>query len=378
MAQSTSQTKHSPSTGALLLFVGSCNRPTPYFAEANGEGISVFSFDPETAEAKQLCVYDAIENPTFLTVSKDGRRVYANSELFGWPQGVVTSLAFDTENARLSHLDMIPSGGSITAHNALSQDETQLLVANYALGHDGPDRSISVFPLGAKGVLGQATCQLTFAGKGTDPDRQERSHAHFIRQLPNGLVLVCDLGRDLVLSYRLTGAGELEVASSMALPPGTGPRHLAVRDGGASCFVSCELSSAVHSFAVDAASGELRPLSSVKVVPPDKEDGNHCSDIQVSPDGHFLYVANRGADTISILRASPTGELALLDQVSCRGKTPRHLGLSPCGRWLLSANQDSDIISVFRRDAEEGWLSWEDKAITAGTPMCVKFGPRLG
>ncbi|WP_287097271.1 beta-propeller fold lactonase family protein [Mesorhizobium sp.] len=99
-----------------------------------------------------------------------------------------------------------------------------------------------------------------------------------------------------------------------------------------------------------------------------RRGGNHCADIQISPDGRFLYGSNRGHDSIAVFSVDPqTGMLALVDYTPCGGATP------PSGRHLFSANQNADRISIFARDSATGRLADTGRSIDVGTPMCVKI-----
>ena len=108
-------------------------------------------------------------------------------------------------------------------------------------------------------------------------------------------------------------------------------------------------------------------------VPAEARDHNHCADIQIAPDGRFLYGSNRGHDSIPIFAVDrSTGGLTLVDYTPCGGATPRNIALSPSGKLLFSANQNADRISIFSRDAVTGRLTDTGKAIVIGTPMCVR------
>ncbi len=351
----------------LYMFVGSCNRPTPYFKQANGDGVSVFTFDARAGTAELVSNYADIDNPTFLSVSSDATRIYANSEIFGRPQGLVTALSFDPGSGAIRHIDMQPSRGSITSHNSLTADERYLLVTNYSLGHDGPDQSVVVFPLDREEGLGLCTSSVAHRGHGPHPERQERSHAHFVHQLPDGRVAVADLGLDRIVLYDLPWDGALETVNEVALPPGSGPRHLAWRRDGQTLFAVNELNSTVSALRRDAEGTSYSVVETAPTVP--RPENNHCSDIAISPDDRFLYIGNRGHDSISVFSTKGLEQLAI---APCGGETPRNLALTPCGGWLLSANQDSDAITVFRRESETGQLE-PSRPVEVGTPMCIKF-----
>ena len=117
-------------------------------------------------------------------------------------------------------------------------------------------------------------------------------------------------------------------------------------------------------------------LDTQPTVPAGAREGNHCADIQISPDGRFIYASNRGHDSIVIHAADPhTGKLSFVGHVPCGGATPRKITLTPSGNTLWSANQNSDCITIFRRDSDSGMLSDTGRSIGIGTPMCIRFAP---
>jgi 6-phosphogluconolactonase len=135
-----------------------------------------------------------------------------------------------------------------------------------------------------------------------------------------------------------------------------------------------ELDSTVVSLTLDADSGALAIVDAKPAVPAEARDHNHCADIQISPDGHFLYGSNRGHDSVAIFAVDQeTGELALVDYTPCGGATPRNLCLTPSGKHLFCANQNGDRITIFARDEATGWLTDSGQAIEIGTPMCVRI-----
>lgn len=358
--------------GELLLFIGTLNREAPYFQGARGDGLNVFGFDEDALTFHKRAGYRQVENPTYLSVSADGRRIYANSEVSDWREGLVTAFAFDPVTPRLDYLNTQPSLGSITMHNMISRDGRRLFVANYTMGEGGPDRSVVVFDLVAGG-LSPAVASVAHQGSGPDAARQERAHAHSVTDVGGGMVIVADLGMDALITYRIGADGVPERMAVAQTKPGAGPRHLALHPGGRLVFVINELDSTVTAHGFDPVTGALTPIDSQPAVPDEARSGNHCSDIQISPDGRFLYGGNRGHDSISIFEVGQDGHLTPRGFVACGGATPRHLAITPSGRHLLVANQNSDGVSVLARDAATGALRDTGAALQIGTPMCLKF-----
>ena len=359
-----------------LAFVGTLNREAPYFQGARGRGLVVYRFDEETLEVEELANAPEIENPTFLSVDRAGRHVYANSEIFGWKEGLVTAFRFDEENRTLAHINMQATLGSIAAHNMISGDGEKLLVANYGEGSGGPDQSIAVFGIRPDGGLTPPLASIAQSGTGPDAGRQERSHTHSVTELTSGMVVVADLGADTLTTYRIADDGRLGRAAATRTAAGAGPRHVALHPDGRLLFVMNELNSTVASFRLDLETGTMTELDMQPAVPAEAREGNYCADIQVSPDGRFLYGSNRGHDSICAFAIdAATGKLSLVGFFPCGGATPRNLAITPTGRHLFSANQNGDRITIFARDIETGALSDTGRAIEIGTPMCIKFAP---
>ena len=135
-----------------------------------------------------------------------------------------------------------------------------------------------------------------------------------------------------------------------------------------------ELDSTVVSLSLDAETGGFAFIDAKPAVPAEARDHNHCADIQISPDGRFVYGSNRGHDSISIFAVDQeTGRLTTVGFTPCGGSTPRNLCLTPSGQHLFCANQNADRIAIFARDTATGQLTDTGRAIEVGTPMCVRI-----
>lgn len=358
----------------LLVFVGSLNREAPYFQGARGVGLSVYRFNETTLETAKLVETNDVDNPTFLSVTADGG-IFANSEVFEWREGVVSAYRFDRAANTLTYVNKQPSLGSITAHNCVTRDGKKLLVANYGMGEGGPDQSVVVYGIRHDGGLTAPLASVAHKGTGPNAARQERSHAHSATEtIAGGTAIVADLGIDRLVTYRIGADGALERLAETALSPGAGPRHMALHPNGRFVFVMNELDSTVVALTLDNRNGSLAIVDAKPAVPAEARDHNHCADIQISPDGRFIYGSNRGHDSVAIFAVDQeTGALSLVDFTPCGGATPRNLCLTPSGGHLFSANQNGDRISIFARDARTGRLTDTGQAIAIGTPMCVRI-----
>ncbi len=361
-----------------LLFVGSCTRPLPYFATANGQGIAAFRFDERTGAATPAGITTGIDNPTFLAIDPQGATVNATSEVLDWNEGTVTAYAIDRQTGALEYINKQPTRGSIAAQMSFDRTGRFALAVNYSVGPmtRRPNRSLVVYPRQADGELRPPVAEAAHEGHGPDAARQERPHAHCVLATPdNRFLVVSDLGIDRLVVYRFDAAsGAIARHAEAVLPAGSGPRHFVFHPTLPRAYVVNELTSTVASMAFDAATGSLEVLAVATTVPEAALAHNHCSEIHVTADGRRLYVGNRGHDSLSRFAIdAASGIASLVDTVPSGGKTPRHFACDPSGKFLAVANQDSDCITFFSIDPADGALSPLPAFVATGTPTAVAF-----
>jgi 6-phosphogluconolactonase len=144
-------------------------------------------------------------------------------------------------------------------------------------------------------------------------------------------------------------------------------------------FVLTELGLTVLTFRYDAQAGKLEMIGEAIALPEElREVSNTASEIQIHPNGKFLYAALRGHDSIAAFAIDPeTGELTFIEREPVRGSHPRHFNLDPSGQWLLAAGRDSNTIAVFRIDQATGGLIFTGNSVYCPSPQCVQFQPAL-
>jgi 6-phosphogluconolactonase len=351
-----------------------------YFGTYTGEksqGIYVSEFDPKLGSLTPPKLAAASKNPTFLAVNKKTKTLYAANEIAdfgGANSGAVTAFRFDSRTGALTLLNEQPSGGSGPCHIAMSRDGACVLVANYGSG------SVAVLPLEANGKPQPPSTSVQHKGSSTDPRRQEGPHAHFITCSPNDdRVLACDLGLDRVLIYQLHGTASLfpNEPAYFSVRPGSGPRHLAFDPKGQFVYILNELSSTLTVCLYDSDKGVLTEQQTVSTLPETFTGNNTCAEIQLHPSGKALYASNRGDNSIAVFGIdSKTGAAKLIQNVSTRGRTPRHFSFDLTGQWLIAENQDSDNVVVFEVARTTGKLKAKGESEPVGAPVCAVFVPK--
>ncbi|TWT66870.1 6-phosphogluconolactonase [Posidoniimonas polymericola] len=316
------------------------------------------------------------ENPSYLTLTADRQRVYAVGEITDY-QGKQAGklIAYRREDdGRLAKLNEVAVCGGAPCYVSLDRDERFALVANYA------DGTVCSLPILASGELGAVASSRQHAGSSVIKNRQQGPHAHCVVADPtNRFVLATDLGADKIFVYRFDAkTGELTPHDppALAMPPGSGPRHLTFHPNGRLAVVINELNGTLTSMSWDADSGRLAIVDSESTLPPNVKQKS-CADVHVHPNGRFVYGSNRGHDSIAVFAIdASTGELDPVDHVPARVKTPRNIALTPSGDYLFAGGQYSGDISVFAVDPESGGLEPVGELFAAPTPVCIRFAGR--
>lgn len=364
-------TSHHPSTGASWVYFGT-------YTNAKSKGIYVARFDRRTGSLSEPKLAAETPSPSFLAVDSQNRFLYAVNEVEqfeGQKTGSVSGFAIDRETGNLRAINAKPSGGAGPCHLTVDGWGRGVLVANYAAG------SIEALPVDKNGRLGDPTTMIQHQGTGPNKQRQEAPHAHSIMlDAANHFALVNDLGLDKVLVYRWDSpSGKLTPNNppAVSVAAGSGPRHLAFSPDGKFAYVNNEMALTVTAFRYDAKRGVLSEIQTLPTVPEGTPPaGNSTAEIRVHPDGKFVYVSNRGHDSIAIFRADPrTGMLTAAGHQSTQGKTPRSFSIDPSGKYLLAANQNSDTVVVFKIDPDSGALSPTGTTLSVPSPVCVQFVP---
>jgi 6-phosphogluconolactonase len=350
----------------MLVFVGS-------YADAENDSVYVYRMDMETGALTELDRVSGLQNPTFLSLDASNKRLYAVAEQLveGKRQGAAVSFAIDSASGKLEELSRTGTVTMPTCHIQRDAEDRFIVTVSYSGGMVGLNE------LGANAEIGSLLDMKQHEGSsGVNPGRQEKPHPHSAFFSPdNRFVFIPDLGLDRIVGYRLNAAeGKLEHHGDAAVQPGAGPRHMAFHPSGKYAYVINELDSTFTSFRYNAEEGALHQLEVVSTLPEGYQGESWCAEVQISPDGAYLYGSNRGHDSIVVYAIDPnTGKLSLVDFTSTQGGHPRHFLVSPDGRFLLAANRDSDNIVVFRIDASTGKLAYTGNTIQASKPVCIKM-----
>jgi 6-phosphogluconolactonase len=348
-----------------LVFVGT------YTNKTESKGIYAYEFDADTGKLTAKGVAAETQDPSWVAAHPSGKYLYAANE--AGQASTVSAFAVDVKSGKLTRLNQIPSLGEDPCYLSFDKTGKYVLVANYSSG------TIAVFPILADGRLGEHTAFVKDQGAtGPNKEHQKGPHAHWIETSPdNRFVLVADLGLDEVLVYKFEAASGTLAPNEPAfarLQAGSGPRHAVFYPNGKFVFAVSELSSTATSFAYDAKKGTLKETGTASTLPPGFSGRNDVAEAAVHPNGKFLYVSNRGNDSIAILSIDAGKRtLAPAGRIPTGGKEPRHFAIDPSGQYLLAENQFSNNIVVFKIDAATGSLAPTGQVVEVPSPVDLTF-----
>ena len=262
----------------------------------------------------------------------------------------------------------------------VSVDATGRFLFTASYGGD----KIAVSPIAESGLVEAAAIQIIPTGR--------NAHA-ILADRTNRFVYVPTLGANQVLQFLLDAKiGKLTPNEPAAVQarPGDGPRHLVFAPDNKHLYVLNELTGNVAQFSIDQAKGTLTEVDSVASVPPEaglkpgiaqapagtappaaappvaappaaatKDDSPKvwAADIQLTPNGKFLYSTERTLSKIALFSVAPaTGKLTYVTNFPTE-KQPRGIKIDPSGTWLIASGEKSDHLAVYKIDLGNGRLT---------------------
>ena len=344
-----------------------------YIGTGSPEGIFRCELDPETGKLTQPEVAAKLNGPSFLELSPDGKTLYSVGSVPKMKVGSVFSFAIDPSTGALKQTGMAPSGGNGPCHVSVDDAGKFLIVSNYGGG------SCATIMLGDDGRIVKQADEVQHEGSSVNKQRQAGPHAHCGFFSNDGKrAYVCDLGLDKLLIYnvdRTTGKLTANDPPFIKLPDGTGPRHMHIINEGKTILVNGELNNTINVIEIDPTTGGGTVKQSVPTLPLGFAGQNTTSEIRLHPNGKFIYVANRGQNSIAGYTWNDN-KLSLIGFADDGINIPRNFRIDDTGKWLLVANQDGNNVNVFAIDAETGKLTATGQKIDVPRPMCVKFLPK--
>jgi 6-phosphogluconolactonase len=336
----------------------------------HSEGITVCRFDADTGRLAYLNGIEGVSNPSYLCIAGNGRLVYAVNEESYDRAGGLSALSFDPETGALTLINQQETGRG-PCYVSVDKMLRHAFVANYAEG------SLSVFPLGEGGRLMPVIQKIQYEGCGTDEERQEQPHVHAAVLSPDDqYIWFTDLGTDQIYQYRylpFENPPLKQAGSPLQVLPGHGPRHICFSADSKFMYLITEMGGTINVYRYD--SGRCETIQTISLLADGFQGTAGGGDVQVSPDGRFLYASNRGdANEVVVFAINQnTGELTFVERKPSMGESPRNLAIDPSGSFLLIANQNSNNVIVYHIHKQTGKLTLTDSKVDISSPCYLQF-----
>lgn len=385
----------------LFLLGGYTDKSVLAHNPAGGEGEGLYSvlFDPEAdKKLTRLSSSKVKTNPAFIMKHPRHDIVYITTEVIADSGSEVLTGKLDRKTGSVEIIDRKSAYGRSTCHLRWDQDGSHIIAVSYW------DSKLTTFPVDSQGRMGEAVGRYTDPGASyveeARPDRWEHlahrqrwSHLHQVNLDPysDQFYMVPDLGRDQIHMFNIK-AGDIKHLGVQQLRKGAGPRHMEFHRKLRVVYVCGELDNTVTVFRYNssAVSTVLKGNYHKNATSPSEPDSlltevqslstlpaSSCrstiAEMRLHPSGKFLYVGNRGHNSIAVFKVDSTdGSLSLVGVQSSHGAFPRHFNFDNTGRFLLVGNHASDTIVVFAIK-DTGELKMEE--VVEGVPSIVWVTP---
>ncbi|HJZ78454.1 MAG TPA: beta-propeller fold lactonase family protein [Vicinamibacterales bacterium] len=365
-----------PPSDEYFVYVGSYTDPP-----SNSKGIYGWRFSPASGRVAPLGLVAQTVNPAYVHATPDGKFLFATN--WQTPDAAkadtVSAYAIDATLGRLTLLNTASAGGGLPNQVVVDPRGIIAAVTNYGFRTTDPDRNNSSFAalkIRPDGTLDDPMYVDHYTGPAASPRQTTGAHTHgVVFTKDDRFAFVAELGLDRIYTYRVDPTMPALVPSTppfVKVSAGSGPRRLALSPTDRFLYVNHETDSKVSVFSVE--NGRLTEIQQISTLPTEFTGRNTTAEIQIDKSGRFLYVSNRGADTVTMFAVDPTkGTLRLHEFFAARGRTPRNITIDPTGRYLFVSNQGSNNVVVFAIDGATGRLTPTGTELKIDQPASVFF-----
>jgi 6-phosphogluconolactonase len=354
---------------ALLFAIGATSmsmaKTFVYVSNAQDGNIDTYNMDMSTGALTPVGKTEAAKLVMPMTLSPNKKYLYA--VIRSQPTRVLT-YAVDPATGALTQKASAPLPDSMPY---VSTDHTGRFLFTASYGGD----KLAVSPIGENGLVEAEAIQVIPTGRNAHSIMPDRS---------NNFVYAATLGANQVLQFTFDSkTGKLTANEPPAVSPeaGHGPRHLTFSPDNKYLYVLNELSGHVTQYTIDPSKGTLTLVDSISSVPAeaglawgapqapvgaapapasvaakDEKPKVWAADIQITPDGKFLYSTERTTNKIALFTVAPdTGKLTYVTNFATEAQ-PRGIRIDPTGQYLVASGEKSDRVSVYKIDKGTGRL----------------------
>jgi 6-phosphogluconolactonase len=346
-----------------------------YVCLQDGDKIAAFAIDAETGRLTPQTEVPTTSGPSVMARSPDRRTLYVGHRT----QPAISSFRIDQGTGNLTLLRTVSQEHAPT-FLAPDRNGKYLLCAYYQGG------GATVHPLGEDGAVGASSLGWVATAIGAHAIATDRSNRfafvpHIARLNDNVLEPPKqNPGPNMILQFRFDAqTGRLTANSPFRVEPTEphGPRHFCFHPTLDLVYFSNEQGCSVTAYRLNNATGLLSAVQTVTTLPDGYTARNTCSQIHLTASGRFLYVANRGHNSIAGFAVDAgTGHLAPIGHVATE-VVPSAFSLDPAGSFVFAAGTASGHLASYRINTETGVLTPLARQAAGQRPAAV-LTTRLG
>lgn len=353
-----------------LVYWGTYTTSLPRFANGESKGIYVSRLNSETGKLSIPELAAETTSPSYLAVHPLGRFLYAVNELGDddseTAAGYITAFSIDAKTGKLKQLNRTSTKGVMPCHLNLDKTGSMLAVANWSSGS-----TVSI-PVRKNGTLGEVATFFQHSGEGSGV------HCHSVNfTQDNRFLIATDTGLNKVFVHRADAAKGTFTAHDppfLGLKHQVNPRQFRFHPNGKWAYIANESGPGCTMLRYDARRGAFEEGPTARTVPESYRERMTCAEVEVHPSGKFVYVSNRGHNSIAVISIDQsTGAPSLIEAFPLGGNNPRSFNIDPTGGNLFAMMQRSHAIVPLRIDPQTGKLSRSGENIPLSAPVCAKF-----
>jgi 6-phosphogluconolactonase len=338
-----------------------------YVAAQDDNKISIFQMDEGTGQLTAAGETAVSGGPSLLAISPNRQVLYAGHR----EEPELSSYSIDQSSGGLTQNGSVIPGGQ-PAFLAADRTGRYLLSSYYQGGHAG------VFPLGEDGSLGEAPTAWVDTAIGAHSMLTDRTNRfayvpHIARISDNVLEPPQNNpGPNVIYQFKFDESnGQLTANDPPTVPQNgdLGPRHYCFHPSVDVVYFSNEQGCSVSAYDIDA-EGRLSPMQTISSLPEGVTLRNTCSQIQFSPSGDFLYVPNRGHNSIASFSVDGTGRLTPVGHAATEA-VPSAFSLDPAGKFVFAAGSSTGMLASYAIDQGTGALTPLQTYAVGERPMWV-------
>jgi 6-phosphogluconolactonase len=326
-----------------------------YVCLQDEDRIVAYTMDAGSGQLTPQAEVPAADGPSVMAISPDRRTLYVGHRT----QPTISSYRIDQATGGLTLLGAVAAAHAPTF---LAPDRTgrYLLCAYYQGG------GAAVHPVGADGAVGSPPLDSVTTAPGahaiaTDPSNRFAFVPHIARLNDNVLEPPKENpGPNMILQFRFDAAtGRLTPNSPFRVEPTErlGPRHYCFHPTQDLVYFSNEQGCSVTLYRLDPSTGTLSAGQTITTLPQGYTARNTCSQIHLTASGRFLYVANRGHNSIAGFAIdAATGHLTAVGHVPTEA-VPSAFSLDPAGNFVFAAGTASGRLASYRINGQTGVLT---------------------